>query len=243
MAQHAPRSPRWPNVDVLRTLLNSKSRSRAARAHVGGSASEDRARSQCAGGDAPTGVAAARPKPKKSDGLRRQAPRVRFAFIEGEKAGVPVRVLCRALGVTRSGYYAWQRRPTSARVQPDRQLTLQLRLVHAASRRTYGRPRRHRALRARGIRDTRAAPDARGRPRSAGPAAVPRHHRERASPARGRISSRAALTPQRRIRSGPPTSPRSGPVKAGVTCRSMIRQPCPRHRPRAKSLRPGSPLR
>jgi transposase InsO family protein len=63
-----------------------------------------------------------------------------------------VRVLCRALGVTRSGYYAWQRRPACARVQQDRQLTLQLRLVHAESRQTYGRPRLHRALRARGIR-------------------------------------------------------------------------------------------
>jgi putative transposase len=77
---------------------------------------------------------------------------VRFVFIAGEKALFPVRVLCRTLGVTRSGYYAWQRRPTCARVQADRQLTLQLRLVHAESRHTYGRPRLHRALRARGVR-------------------------------------------------------------------------------------------
>jgi putative transposase len=77
---------------------------------------------------------------------------VRFVFIQGEKAVFPVRVLCRALGVTRSGYYAWQRRPLSARAQQDRQLTRQLRVVHAESRQTYGRPRRHRALRAGGIR-------------------------------------------------------------------------------------------
>jgi len=77
---------------------------------------------------------------------------VRVGFIQGEKAVFPVRVLCRALGVTRSGSYAWQRRPASARVQQDRQLTRQLRLVHAESRQTYGRPRLHRALRARGIR-------------------------------------------------------------------------------------------
>jgi putative transposase len=63
-----------------------------------------------------------------------------------------VRVLCRALGVTRSGYYAWRHRPPSARVQHDGALTTQLRLVHAESRHTYGRPRLHRALRARGIR-------------------------------------------------------------------------------------------
>ena len=63
-----------------------------------------------------------------------------------------MRVLCRALGVTRSGYYAWQRRPPSRRAHHDRQLMTQLRLVHAESRHTYGRPRLHRALRARGIR-------------------------------------------------------------------------------------------
>lgn len=63
-----------------------------------------------------------------------------------------MRVLCRALGVTRSGYYAWRHRPLSARAQHDRVLTSQLRLVHAESRRTYGRPRLHRALRARGMR-------------------------------------------------------------------------------------------
>jgi transposase InsO family protein len=76
---------------------------------------------------------------------------VRFAFISTEKAGFPVRVLCRALEVTRSGYYAWTQRPLAARTQRDQQLIIQLRLVHAESRRTYGRPRLHRALRARGL--------------------------------------------------------------------------------------------
>ena len=60
--------------------------------------------------------------------------------------------LCRALGVTRSGYYAWRTRPLSARTQRDRELTTQLRIVHAESRRTYGRPRLQQALRARGFR-------------------------------------------------------------------------------------------
>ena len=64
----------------------------------------------------------------------------------------PVCVLCRTLGVTRSGYYAWRLRPLSARAQRDQELTTQLRIVHAESRRTYGRPRLHQALRARGVR-------------------------------------------------------------------------------------------
>jgi putative transposase len=60
-------------------------------------------------------------------------------------------VLCQALGVTRSGYYAWAQRAPSARSQRDAQLTRQLRVVHADSRGTYGRPRLYRALRARGL--------------------------------------------------------------------------------------------
>src|SRR5262245_19497475 len=62
-----------------------------------------------------------------------------------------MRLRCRCLEVSRSGYYAWARRPLSPRVQTDARLTAQLRLAHADSGRTYGRPRLVRALRARGI--------------------------------------------------------------------------------------------
>lgn len=61
-------------------------------------------------------------------------------------------VLCRCLGVTRSGFYAWRRRPPSLRSRQDVQLLHRLRLVHARHRRLYGRPRLHRALRDEGIR-------------------------------------------------------------------------------------------
>jgi transposase InsO family protein len=54
--------------------------------------------------------------------------------------------------VTRSGFYAWQRRPLSPRRTEDVRLLHRLRLVHAIHRRTYGRPRLHRALRDAGIR-------------------------------------------------------------------------------------------
>jgi putative transposase len=77
---------------------------------------------------------------------------VRFQFIAAEKAHYPVRILCRCLGVTRSGFYAWQRRPPSPRSVEDVRLLHRLRLVHAIHRRTYGRPRLHRALRDEGIR-------------------------------------------------------------------------------------------
>ena len=76
---------------------------------------------------------------------------MRFGFIAAEKANYPMRVLCRCLEVSRSGYYAWARRPPSRHAQTDARLTAQLRLAHADSGRTYGRPRLVRALRARGI--------------------------------------------------------------------------------------------
>ena len=74
-----------------------------------------------------------------------------FRFIAAEKAAFPIGRLCATLGVSRSGFYAWARRGPSRRTQADARLTAQLRLMHADSRRTYGRPRLMRALRARGI--------------------------------------------------------------------------------------------
>ena len=74
-----------------------------------------------------------------------------FAFIAAEKADYPITVLCHCLGVTRSGYYAWTHRGPSARTLADARLTRQLRVAHADSRGTYGRPRLYRALRARGV--------------------------------------------------------------------------------------------
>ena len=40
-----------------------------------------------------------------------------------------------------SGFYAWQRRPESARTHRDRQLRVQIRASHLASHGHYGRPR------------------------------------------------------------------------------------------------------
>jgi putative transposase len=74
------------------------------------------------------------------------------AFIEAEKVVFPVRVLCRALGVSPSGFYAARQRRPSARAEADRRLTRRLRVLHADSRRTYGRPRLQHALRAEGVR-------------------------------------------------------------------------------------------
>jgi len=60
--------------------------------------------------------------------------------------------MCRVLGVSASGYYAWQRRGASARTRQDSDLREQIRAFHQHSRGTYGTPRIHRDLRAVGVR-------------------------------------------------------------------------------------------
>jgi len=77
---------------------------------------------------------------------------VKFAFIHVEKALYPIGVMCPLLDVSRSGYYAWRGRPASAHAKSDAQLAVEIATTHKRSRRTYGSPRVHRDLRARGIR-------------------------------------------------------------------------------------------
>ena len=60
--------------------------------------------------------------------------------------------MARVLGVSKAGYHAWARRPPSARAAADAALLKRIRTVHAASRETYGAPRVHAELRARGER-------------------------------------------------------------------------------------------
>jgi putative transposase len=59
--------------------------------------------------------------------------------------------MCRLLGVSPSGYYAWRKRPASARVQEDQRLLRQIRAAHEASRGTYGAPRIHAELQEAGV--------------------------------------------------------------------------------------------
>lgn len=65
----------------------------------------------------------------------------RFRFVEQEKARYPVRILCTALGVSPSGYYAWRSRGPSTRERSDAALAAEIRRSHARSRGTYGVPR------------------------------------------------------------------------------------------------------
>lgn len=80
---------------------------------------------------------------------------MKFEFIQAEKAHFPVELLCQHLGVSRSGFYAWSQRPESARQQADEQLATEVAQVHQDSRGSYGSPRVHAEMRARGRKVSR----------------------------------------------------------------------------------------
>ena len=70
--------------------------------------------------------------------------------MRAEKASFPVAAMARVLGVTRQGYYAFEKRPPSERVQTDAKLCDEVRHIFEESKATYGSPRVLRALCARG---------------------------------------------------------------------------------------------
>ncbi len=65
-----------------------------------------------------------------------------FGFVRAKKAEHSITIMCRVLGVSRSGYHAWAGRPASARTVKDEQLTVRIKEIHAERhRRVYGSPR------------------------------------------------------------------------------------------------------
>ncbi len=76
----------------------------------------------------------------------------RFAFIDREKAFYDLTVLCRLLKVSRSGFYAWLRRPPSPRAVAGQVLTEQIRAAYDDNRQVYGSPRIHAELADAGVR-------------------------------------------------------------------------------------------
>jgi len=61
--------------------------------------------------------------------------------VKRNQADYPVATLCRILGISTSGYYAWLNRPPSARAQSDARLSERIRALHQRSRGSYGVPR------------------------------------------------------------------------------------------------------
>ena len=71
------------------------------------------------------------------------------------RAAPAIATLCRVLEVSPSGYYAWHRRPASPRARENAALTAEIEAIHIHSRGTYGAPRIHAELVARGRRVSR----------------------------------------------------------------------------------------
>jgi putative transposase len=63
-----------------------------------------------------------------------------------------ITTICRTLGVSASGFYAWRKRPLSPRARADVELSAEIEAIHRESRGTYGAPRIHAELAARGVR-------------------------------------------------------------------------------------------
>ena len=67
------------------------------------------------------------------------------------RARYPIRLMCRLLDVSSSGFHAWAKRPRSKRAIEDAEVTTLIRAAHAASHGTYGAPRIHAELGCQGI--------------------------------------------------------------------------------------------
>lgn len=108
-----------------------------------------------------------------------------FAFIAGHRHIWPVSWICDALGVSRSGFHAWIRRPISDRAAHDAKLVQAIDKSFKASDRTYGARRvwrdvledglacgLHRVERLMRINALRARPKRRGKPKDDGERSV-----------------------------------------------------------------------
>jgi transposase InsO family protein len=72
--------------------------------------------------------------------------------MEEHRGQFSVTAMARVLEVSTSGYYGWRRRRECRRSQENRKLLVEIKAIHAESDATYGSPRIHRELQARGIR-------------------------------------------------------------------------------------------
>ena len=170
---------------------------------------------------------------KKSRGLLREGVDVKFGFVAKHRGAWPANLMCEALGVSRSGFYAWLSRPRSARSINDEVLGSQVRQSFLGSDRTYGARRvwhdvlalgqqcgLHRVERLMRGQALRARPRRRGLPQDRG---------ERNAIADNVLDRQ--FRPPSRTKSGLLTSPTSGRPRAGCmwlscwTCTRAARWP------------------
>ena len=73
-----------------------------------------------------------------------------YELVDSEKAAFPVAVLCEAVGVSRSAYYAWRRSVPSERELANERILAEIRAIHVENEARYGSPRMLDELRDRG---------------------------------------------------------------------------------------------
>lgn len=76
---------------------------------------------------------------------------MKYRFLRDHAGMYRVEKMCRMLEVSRSGYYAWRKRPMARRRSENLRLVTEIRAVHKISKETYGSPRIHVQLHAQGI--------------------------------------------------------------------------------------------
>lgn len=76
---------------------------------------------------------------------------MKYEFIRQHREEFKVRTMCRVLDASKSGYYAWVKRPISRRFQDNVRLVEDIQKIHAESRKAYGSPRIHAALLRQGV--------------------------------------------------------------------------------------------
>ena len=75
---------------------------------------------------------------------------MKYVMIERCRDAFPVRMMCRCLRVSPSGYYGWRKRPASRRQQANQRLLVRIRSLHAESDGVFGSPRMWEELRYQG---------------------------------------------------------------------------------------------
>lgn len=71
---------------------------------------------------------------------------MRFALVDQAKKDFPVHRLCRVLGVSQGGCFAWKDRPACRRQRDDMVMLVHVRSAFALSNGTYGSSRMTREL-------------------------------------------------------------------------------------------------
>jgi putative transposase len=80
---------------------------------------------------------------------------VKFEFIAEHSQQYAITLLCQALEVSESGYYAWKNREVSQHCREDARLSAEIQQIFLEYRQVYGSPRIHAVLKARGIHCSR----------------------------------------------------------------------------------------